>query len=74
MPWKVLGSMYLLHVVGPLLSLKKMEGNAKIIKFIARDENVHLASTTTMLKLLKKEDKDFEKIAKEMEPAVNCII
>ena len=48
--------------------LKKMEGNAKIIKLIARDENVHLASTTTMLKLLKKEDKDFEKIAKEMEP------
>jgi ribonucleoside-diphosphate reductase beta chain len=48
--------------------LKKMEGNAKIIKLIARDENVHLASTTTMLKLLKKEDKDFEKIAREMEP------
>ena len=48
--------------------LKKMEGNAKIIKLIARDENVHLASTTTMLKLLKKEDKDFEKIAKELEP------
>jgi len=47
--------------------LKKMEGNAKIIKFIARDENVHLASTTTMLKLLKKEDKDFAKIAKETE-------
>jgi ribonucleoside-diphosphate reductase beta chain len=49
--------------------LKKMEGNAKIIKFIARDENVHLASTTTMLKLLQKEDKDFVKIAKEMEDA-----
>ena len=47
--------------------LKKMEGNAKIIKFIARDENVHLASTTTMLKLLQKEDKDFAKIAKDME-------
>jgi len=47
--------------------LKKMEGNAKIIKFICRDENVHLASTTTMLKLLQKEDKDFAKIAKEME-------
>ena len=31
--------------------LKKMEGNAKIIKFIARDENTHLAATTTMLKL-----------------------
>ena len=49
--------------------LKKMEGNAKIIKFICRDENVHLASTTTMLKLLQKEDKDFAKIAKEMEDA-----
>ena len=48
--------------------LKKMEGNAKIIKFIARDENVHLASTTTILKNLVKEDKDFVKIAKEMEP------
>ena len=47
--------------------LKKMEGNAKIIKFIARDENVHLASTTTMLKLLQKEDKDYVKIAKETE-------
>jgi ribonucleoside-diphosphate reductase beta chain len=46
---------------------KVMEGNAKIIKLIARDENLHLASTTTILKLLKKEDKDFEKIAKEME-------
>ena len=45
--------------------LKKMEGNAKIIKFIARDENVHLASTSFMLKTLVKEDKDFEKIAKE---------
>ena len=49
--------------------LKKMEGNAKIIKFICRDENVHLASTTTMLKLLQKEDKDFAKISKEMEDA-----
>ncbi len=47
--------------------LKKMEGNAKIIKFIARDENVHLASTTTILKNMLKEDKDMVKIAKEME-------
>ena len=47
--------------------LKKMEGNAKIIKFIARDENTHLACTTTILKLLKKDDKEFEKIAKESE-------
>ena len=48
--------------------LKKMEGNAKIIKFIARDENTHLAGTTTIIKNLLKEDKDFAKIAKEMEP------
>jgi len=47
--------------------LKKMEGNAKIIKLIARDENVHLASTQMMLKLLRKEDPDFEKIAQETE-------
>jgi len=46
--------------------LKKMEGNAKIIKFIARDENTHLASTTTMLKLLKQEP-GYAKIAKETE-------
>ena len=48
--------------------LKKMEGNAKIIKFIARDENTHLAGTTVIIKNLLKEDKDFQKIAKEMEP------
>ena len=48
--------------------LKKMEGNAKIIKFIARDENTHLAGTTTILKKMIAEDKDFEKISKEMEP------
>jgi len=45
--------------------LKKMEGNAKIIKFIARDENVHLGSTQQLLKLLQKEDTDFANIAKE---------
>ena len=45
--------------------LKKMEGNAKIIKLIARDENLHLASTQTLLKVLIKDDKDFAKIAKE---------
>ena len=47
--------------------LKKMEGNAKIIKFIARDENVHLASTQRLLKLLPKDDRDYVKIAKETE-------
>lgn len=50
--------------------LKKMEGNAKIIKFIARDENVHLASTTHMIKLLPKEDKEFLKIAEECQEEV----
>jgi ribonucleoside-diphosphate reductase beta chain len=45
--------------------LKKMEGNAKIIKFIARDENVHLASTQQLLKILPKEDPDFAQIADE---------
>ena len=47
--------------------LKKMEGNAKIIKLIARDENLHLASTQALLKVLKKDDPDFEKIAVETE-------
>lgn len=44
-----------------------MEGNAKIIKFIARDENVHLASTQQLLKLLPKEDKDFAKISEQCQ-------
>lgn len=47
--------------------LKKMEGNAKIIKFIARDENLHLASTQMLLKLLKKDDPDYARIAEETE-------
>jgi ribonucleoside-diphosphate reductase beta chain len=48
-----------------------MEGNAKIIKFIARDENVHLASTQYALtKVLPKEDPDFEKIRVECEDEV----
>jgi len=42
-----------------------MEGNAKIIKLIARDENIHLASTQQLLKILPKEDPDFAKIADE---------
>jgi len=72
--WKCLMSVNILEGVRFYVSfacswafaeLKRMEGNAKIIKFIARDENVHLASTQQMLKLLPREDKDFEKIAKE---------
>jgi ribonucleoside-diphosphate reductase beta chain len=45
--------------------VKKMEGNAKIIKFIARDENLHLAGTQQLLKALQKEDEDFAQIAEE---------
>lgn len=47
--------------------VKKMEGNAKIIKFIARDENVHLAATQQILKLLPKEDSSFVKVAKDTQ-------
>ena len=50
--------------------LKKMEGNAKIIKLIARDENVHLGSTQQILKLLPQDDPEFIKIAKECEKEV----
>lgn len=51
--------------------LKKMEGNAKIIKLIARDENLHLASTQYMLtKILPKEDPEFAEIAEECKAEV----
>lgn len=50
---------------------KKMEGNAKIIKLIARDENLHLASTQMLLKTLKKDDPDYITIAEETE--AECI-
>lgn len=50
---------------------KKMEGNAKIIKLICRDENIHLASTQMLLKILPKDDPDFEKI--RMETTDECI-
>lgn len=44
---------------------KLLEGNAKIIKFICRDENLHLASTQNLLSLLPKDDPDFAKIKEE---------
>jgi ribonucleoside-diphosphate reductase beta chain len=50
--------------------LKKMKGNADLIKLIARDENVHLAGTQQMLKLLPQEDPDFKKIKEECKPDV----
>jgi ribonucleoside-diphosphate reductase beta chain len=45
--------------------VKKMEGNAKIIKLIARDENLHLASTQHLLKILPQDDPDFITIREE---------
>ncbi len=45
--------------------LKKMEGNAKIIQLIAFDENVHLAVSQNLLRLLPKDDPDFIKIKEE---------
>jgi ribonucleoside-diphosphate reductase beta chain len=48
--------------------LKKMEGNAKIIKLIARDENVHLAFTQQMLKILPQDDTDYVRIREETMP------
>ena len=53
--------------------LKKMEGNAKIIKLICRDENVHLGSTQTLLKLLPKYDPDFAKIKEECAEDANAL-
>jgi ribonucleoside-diphosphate reductase beta chain len=52
-----------------------MEGNAKIIKFIARDENLHLAGTQQLLKALPKEDPDFAQIAEETrDECVNLFV
>jgi len=45
--------------------VKKMEGNAKIIKLIARDENLHLAGTQHLLKILPQDDPDFISIKEE---------
>jgi ribonucleoside-diphosphate reductase beta chain len=50
--------------------LRKMEGNAKIIKLICRDENVHLGFTQQLLKALVQEDPDFAKIKLECEQEV----
>ena len=51
---------------------KVMEGNAKIIKMIARDEALHLAGTQHMINLMRegKDDPEMEKIAKDCEEEV----
>ncbi len=47
---------------------KRMEGNAKIIRFIARDENLHLATTQKLIKnTLLRDDPDFVRIKAETE-------
>lgn len=54
--------------------LRKMEGNAKIIKLICRDENVHLAFTQQVIKLLPKDDPDFAAIRTKCVPEVLKLI
>jgi ribonucleoside-diphosphate reductase beta chain len=51
---------------------KVMEGNAKIIKMIARDEALHLTGTQHMLNLMRdgKDDPEMAKIAAECESEV----
>ena len=51
--------------------LKLMEGSAKIISLIARDESQHLALTTHVIKNWQQgDDKDFTKIIKECDSQV----
>lgn len=52
-----------------------MEGNAKIIKLIARDEALHLSGTQHMIKLLRsgEDDPEMAEIAKEQHEAVISI-
>ena len=50
---------------------KKMEGSAKIISLINRDENLHLGFTQTILKLLRdNKNEGFKHIVKECEETV----
>ena len=77
--WLVLNSINVLEGVRFYVSfacswafaeLKKMEGNAKIIKFIARDENVHLAASQTIIKTLLKDDPEYLGIREECQDEV----
>jgi ribonucleoside-diphosphate reductase beta chain len=53
--------------------LGKMEGNASIIRLIARDENIHLAATQHMIKILARDDPDFARLKVECAPQVEKI-
>lgn len=46
----------------------RMEGNAKVIKTICRDENLHLGITQNILKRLPEDDPIFVQIIKDCEP------
>lgn len=49
-----------------------MEGNAKIIRLIARDEALHLTGTQHMINIMSagRDDPDFKRIAEECKPLV----
>lgn len=50
---------------------KRMEGNAKVISMINRDENLHLGFTQTLLRILRdNKEEGFQDIVKECEPIV----
>lgn len=49
---------------------KLMEGNAKIVKMIARDEALHLNGTQHIIKLLPTDDPDFIQIIENCKPQV----
>jgi ribonucleoside-diphosphate reductase beta chain len=52
----------------------KMEGNAKIIKFIQRDEALHFGITQNLLKIFREEDREgFTSIAKKSEDKVYAV-
>ncbi len=53
---------------------KRMEGTAKIIKSIARDENLHLGFIKHLLKILPKDDPEFIKIKEEEKETAISII
>lgn len=49
----------------------KMEGNAKIIKFIQRDESQHFAITQNLIKILREEDSEgFKDVVKRNEDKI----
>jgi len=51
--------------------LKKMEGNAKIIELIARDENLHLAIVQNIIKFYKTgTDTEMQEVINSQEPVV----